>query len=133
MDSEVVSEDVLDVCDCRLAEEYQNLIASFADCKIGDPRTIIELAEEYQNFLAGFADCGGNPRTTVEQIVTKMKVKHQSTKLIQAQTSSSSSTGTMEEGKQLETCVLFKTLLKSVLSKYLMKQFLIKTKIHLNI
>ena len=84
MDSEVVSEDVLDVCDCRLAEEYQNLIASFADCKIGDPRTIIELAEEYQNFLAGFADCGGNPRTTVEQIVTKMKVKHQSTKLIQA-------------------------------------------------
>ena len=116
MDSENVSVDLLDVCDCRLAQEYQNLLASFADSD-GDPGAIIELAQEYQNFLAGFADCGGNPKTTVEQIVAKMKAKRQSTKLIQSQTSSSSSTaGVAEEGKQLESCVLFNTLLKTVLS-----------------
>ena len=92
MDTENVSEDLLDICDCRLAQEYQN-------------------------FLAGFADCGGNPKTTVEQIVAKMKAKRQSTTLIQSQMSSSSSTaGVVEEGKQLESCVLFNTLLKTVLS-----------------
>ena len=116
MDTENVSEDLLDICDCRLAQEYQNLLTNFANYG-GDLKSTIELAEEYQNFLAGFADCGGNPKTTVEQIVAKMKAKRQSTKLTQSQTSSSSSTaGVVEEGKQLESCVLFNTLLKTVLS-----------------
>jgi len=127
MDSEDVIEDDSDVCDCRFANEYMSLLAIFADCG-GDPNTIIEHAQEYQNLLAAFADCGGSPRTTVEEIVNKMKAQQQSTKLIQSQMSSSSSTDTVEEGKLLESCVLFNTLLKNILTEAIFH----KMKIRLN-
>jgi len=131
MDSEDVIEDDPDVCDCRFAQEYMSLLTSFADSG-SNSGAIIELAEEYQNVLAAFADCGGSPKKTVEEIVNKMKAQQQSTKLIQTQMSSSSSTDTVEEGKQLESCVLFNTLLKIVLPKYLLKLSLTKMKIRLN-
>ena len=57
-------------------------------------------ADEYKNFLECFTECGGNPSTTVQDVVELMKHKGFLTELIESRMSSSSASGAPSDTTQ---------------------------------